>query len=105
MITIPRGSSTDEKIIWLILGLLILIGFIIKIAQALALPALFFAIVFLVLWYFSKDDNSLKASAICLFIFFVFVVIGFIFGNSEIGKQSQEIYSLAVNVSKLKYTP
>lgn len=100
-----KRNSSDDKIIWLILGILILIGFIIKLAQALVLPFLFFAGIFFVLWYFSKDDNCFKWSAICFLIFFLLAVIGFIFGNSEIGRQSQEIYSLAVNVSKLKYTP
>lgn len=96
-----RRNSPDDRIIAYILAALIIIGFIIKVAQALVLPVLFIAVVFLALYYYLKDDNCLTVSVICFLIFFVCVAIGFIFGNSEIGKQSQEIYALAVNTSKI----
>lgn len=101
-----RKDSPDQTIIWWIFGFLIIIGFIVKLAQAIVIPIFVLSIVSLLVWYFTKYNLFLKASVLGFVIFFILFLIGFIFGNSEIGQQSQEIYSLAVNTSKiLRFNP
>ena len=101
-----RKDSPDQTIIWRIFGFLIIIGFIVKLAQAIVIPIFILSIVSLLVWYFTKYNLFLKVSVLGFVIFFILFLIGFIFGNSEIGQQSQEICSLAVNTSKiLRFNP
>ena len=100
-----RKDFPDETIIWWIVGILIIIGFIVELAQAMVIPIFILSIVSLLGWCFTKYNPFLKASVLGFVIFFILFLIGFIFGNSEIGQQSQEIYSLAVNTSKLRFNP
>jgi hypothetical protein len=101
-----RKDSLDQTIIRWIVGILIIIGFIVKLAQAMVIPILLLSIFLLLGWYFTKYNLLRKAGVLCFVIFVISLLIGFIFGNSEIGQQSQEIYLLAVNTSKiLRFNP
>ena len=96
-----RKDFPDETIIRWIVGILIIIGFIVKLAQAMVIPIFLLSVFLLLFGYFTKYNLFLKAGVLGLVIFFILFLIGFIFGNSEIGRQSQEICSLAVNTSKI----
>ena len=96
-----QKDSPDQTIVRWIVGILIIIGFIVKLAQAIVIPSFVLLIVSLLGWYFTKYNLLRTASVLCFVILVISLLIGFIFGNSEIGQQSQEIYSLAVNTSKI----
>ena len=95
-----RRNSPEDNILGWIIAILIIIGFIIKLAQALFIPILLLSIIFIMIGFLFKEDIFLKFGGIGLIIVFALFLIGFIFGNSEIGEQSQEIYLMAVNTSK-----
>lgn len=105
----PRRTSDNDEIMWkaiaVVAAALIILGFIIEISKVLWVLFLVISIFSLVYWYYSRDDMAFNIGIVSLLICIIFIIIGYIVGGSEIGKTSQEFYSLAVNISRVRLNP
>jgi hypothetical protein len=105
----PRRSSDNDDIIWkaiaVVAAFLIILGLIIAISKVLWILFLVIAIFSYIYWYYSRDEMALNICVVSLIICTIFVIIGFVIGDTEIGKTSQEFYSMAVNISRVKLNP
>jgi hypothetical protein len=105
----PRRSSDNDDIIWkaiaVVAAFLIILGAIIKFSQVAWILSLFISICSFAYWYYTRDDMAFNIGAVSLIICIIFIVIGYVIGGTEIGKTSQEFYSMAVNISRVKLSP
>ena len=95
-----RQQNEGDRIVFIVLGIIFLMGFIILLAQSLVIPLLIIGFVILVIGLRSESNELVSIGIILLLGSFISLVIGFIFGGSEIGKMSIGFFNTTMSIVK-----
>ena len=87
----PRQTESDI-LFNLLVFIIIFIGFIILLAKALIVPVFLSSVILLVVGYYVGNWKILLIGALGLFSTLILFMIAYSFGESEIGKLSQDAF-------------
>jgi hypothetical protein len=98
-----RYSRQDDSNKWLALlaVILIILGFIILLAKALFFIVLIISLFLLIIGYHENNEKFMIWGVLCFILAIIFFLIGYPFGESEIGRLSQDAFRGWYNMTKL----
>ncbi len=95
----PTRSDADAIVVY-ILAIIFAMGFAILLAQAVVLPLAILTIVFFLLGLGLKSEKLLVISLILFIATIIAIVIGFVFGGTELGRMAVKFFNSTMNIAE-----
>lgn len=94
------GRRGGDAIVFYILAIIFAMGFAILLAQAVVIPLVILTILFFILAVALKSEDLLIIAIIFLVATIIAIVIGYVFGGTELGRMAVKFFNTTMNVAQ-----